>query len=282
MSTYAIRGGKAGARRLDLLAHVMAPTTEALLAAAGVGPGMRCADVGCGAGHVSRTLAGMVGPTGSVVGLDFDPVKLATARAECGKAGATNVEFRLADVTLWSEPGAYDLIYGRFIVSHLAERPAQVARMCGALGASGTLVLEDIDFSGAFCRPANRWYERYCVLYAEVIGRRGGDANAGADLYRMCLDAGLQDVRVRVAQPVHCGRAAEKELSLSTMVNIADAVAADGLADRDELAEIIREFTAFTEDPRSVIACPRIFQVWGRLPLWADRPSGPNRSNGSH
>jgi ubiquinone/menaquinone biosynthesis C-methylase UbiE len=266
VSTYAIRGGTAGARRLDLLAQVMAPTTEALLDIAGVAPGMRCADVGCGAGHVCRTLAARAGPTGRVVGLDFDPVKLETARAACGQAGATNVELRLADVTGWSEPDTYDLVYGRFIVSHLSERPALIGRMCTALRSGGTLVLEDIDFSGCFCRPANRWYERYCTLYTEVIARRGGDANAGADLYRMCLDAGLDDVSVRVIQPVHGGRSAEKELSLSTMVNIADAVAADGLADREELAEIIREFTAFTEDLRSVIACPRIFQVWGRLP----------------
>ena len=43
-STYAIRGGKAGARRLDLLAQVMGPTTEALLDAAGVGPAMVAVD----------------------------------------------------------------------------------------------------------------------------------------------------------------------------------------------------------------------------------------------
>jgi hypothetical protein len=96
----------------------------------------------------------------------------------------------------------------------------------------------------------------------------------------MCLDAGLGDVNVRVVQPVHGGRSAEKELSLSTMVNIADAAAADGLADREELDEIIREFTVFTEDPRSVIACPRIFQVWGRRP-GGDRPSGPTRASDS-
>ena len=171
---------------------------------------MRCVDVGCGAGHVSRTLAGWVGTTGGVVGLDFDPVKLETARGASRKAGLTNVEFRLADVTTWSEPDAYDLVYGRFIVSHLADRTGLLARMCGALRPRGTLVLEDIDFSGAFCRPANAEYERYCALDAEVIGGRGGDANAGADLYRLALDAGLRDVDVRVVQPVHSGRSARR------------------------------------------------------------------------
>ena len=56
-TAYAIRGGEEGARRLDLLAQVVGPTTEAFLGAARIAAGMSCLDVGCGAGHVSRRLA---------------------------------------------------------------------------------------------------------------------------------------------------------------------------------------------------------------------------------
>src|SRR3954453_21487979 len=97
----ALREGRHGARRLDLLAQVMGPTTEALLDAAGVGPGMMAVDVGCGAGHVSRALAERVGPEGCVVGLDFDPVKLEPARRHARRAGLANVEYRVLDVTTW-------------------------------------------------------------------------------------------------------------------------------------------------------------------------------------
>ena len=262
--TYAIRGGKAGARRLDLLAKVMGPTTDALLDAAGVGARMHCADVGCGGGHVSRSLAGRVGTKGRVIGLDFDPVKLEAARRESRRAGLGNLEFLVADVSGWEETASYDVVYGRFIVSHLPERAALVARMAAALRPGGTLVLEDIDFSGAFSHPANDAYARYCELYTQVVERRGGDANAGRDLYAFCLDAGLRDVQVNVVQPTRGGRSAEKELSLSTMVNIADSVVLEGLASREEVDAVIAELTAFTADSRCVVACPRVFQVWGR------------------
>jgi hypothetical protein len=53
MATCTIRGGAETARRLNLLAEVMAPTT--LLDAAGVGVGMSCVDVGCGVGHPTRS-----------------------------------------------------------------------------------------------------------------------------------------------------------------------------------------------------------------------------------
>ncbi|MGH7515239.1 MAG: class I SAM-dependent methyltransferase [Gemmatimonadales bacterium] len=59
----------------------MAPTTEALLASVGIRPGTRCLDLGCGAGQVSRLMGTQVGPAGSVVGLDFDPVKLEGCRS---------------------------------------------------------------------------------------------------------------------------------------------------------------------------------------------------------
>ncbi len=269
---YAIRGGEEGARRLDLLARVMAPTTDAFLGGT-VAAGMTCLDIGCGAGHVSRHLAAIVGPKGRVVGLDLDPVKLATAQAAADRAGLENIEFGVADATGWSERDRFDIVYGRFIVSHLAERPGFIARLRDALRPSGTLMLEDIDFTGCFCYPANAAYSRYCELYVQVIARRGGDANVGAKLYQLCLDAGLQDVQAGVVQPTHCGSTPEKALSLSTMINIADAVVAEGLAGEEEVRDTIAELTAFTEDPRSTIACPRIFQVRARKDGSHCRPS---------
>jgi hypothetical protein len=149
-------------------------------------------------------------------------------------------------------------------VSHLPERAGFIARLRDALRPSGTLMLEDIDFTGAFCYPANAAFSRYCELYAQVIARRGGDANVGAKLYHLCLDAGLEDVDAGVVQPTHCGSRPAKGLNLSTMINIADAVLAEGLAGEDEVRDTIAELTAFTEDPRSTIGCPRIFQVRGR------------------
>src|SRR5215510_3163017 len=69
---YVLRGGDAGAERLRLLAQVVWPTTERLLDRAGVAPGMRCLDVGCGIGAVTVELARRVGPSGHVLGIDFD------------------------------------------------------------------------------------------------------------------------------------------------------------------------------------------------------------------
>src|SRR5262245_61976095 len=67
-------------RRLADQASVFRPKTEAFLRGAGVVPGMRVLDAGCGAGDVSFLVAEMVGPDGEVVGVDRSPDVVATAR----------------------------------------------------------------------------------------------------------------------------------------------------------------------------------------------------------
>jgi SAM-dependent methyltransferase len=264
MSGYAIRGGEEGRRRLDLLARTMAPNTEALLARAGLRAGMRCIDLGCGGGHVSRYLAECVGAGGFVVGVDVDEVKLEAARTESAQAGLTQLEFRAGNVTSWTEPATYDLVYGRFILSHIPQPAAVLGNMAAALRPGGVLVVEDVDFGGAFCHPPNAGYDRYCSLYRQVVGRRGGNAELGRELYSMCLDAGLLEVDVGVVQPTHGGGEPEKALSVSTLANIADAAIGEGLASADEIAEVMAELTRYTANPRAIVSVPRIFQVWGR------------------
>ena len=269
MTGYAIRGGEEGKRRLDLLARTMALNTEALLVRAGIRAGMRCIDLGCGGGHVSRHLADCVGVGGFVVGVDIDDVKVAAARQESARAGLRQLEFRTASVTGWAEPAAYDLVYGRFILSHVPGPAAVIGNMVAALRPGGILVVEDVDFGGAFCHPPNAGYERYCSLYREVVRRRGGNAELGRELYGLCLDAGLADVAVDVVQPTHAGGDPENALSLSTLINIADAVIGEGLATADELAAVVAELTRYTADPRVIVGGPRIFQIWGRAPTAA-------------
>jgi hypothetical protein len=65
MRAYAIRGGKEGKERLNLLARVMLPTTSQLLKTVGSRRGIS-------GGHVTLLMASMVGPEGKVPGTDAD------------------------------------------------------------------------------------------------------------------------------------------------------------------------------------------------------------------
>ena len=53
-----------------------------------------------------------------------------------------------------------------------------------------------------------------------------------------------------------------KGLVLSTLAASADSIVADGLASRDEVVAAIDQLAAFTADPTTLLAEPRVFQVW--------------------
>ncbi|HTS24364.1 MAG TPA: class I SAM-dependent methyltransferase [Bryobacteraceae bacterium] len=261
-SDYAIRGGREGRNRLELLGRILWPTTFQLLRRIGIHKGMVCLDLGCGGGDVTRGLARLAGREGRVVGIDMDAVKLDAAREEGRRQQLENVEFRQANVYEWTEELTYDRVYSRFLLTHLPDSLTALHAMRRALRPGGVLIVEDIDFTGSFSYPPCAAYERYLELYRSVVKRRGGDADIGPKLYSLLKLAGLQGVNMSLMQPFHVDQD-EKALSLITLMNIMDALRSEELAEPAELERTIAGLKEFTDDPTTVLGLPRIFQAWG-------------------
>lgn len=260
---YAIRGGKEGKKRLDVLARVLMPTTAQLLNRAGLIRGMKCLDVGCGGGHVTMLMAGIVGPEGRVVGTDADPVILALAGEEAEAAKITNVTFRQLDACACSWHNEFDVVYARFLLSHLNEPENCIAAIVEACAAGGTIVVEDTDFAGSFSHPTCAAYERYKELYEELLQRRGGDANIGPKLPAMFRTAGVQSVELNVIQPAPI-QGDGKLMAPLTVSRISEALIAEELATEDEVQQILTELNQVAADSETLLSLPRIFQVWGK------------------
>jgi ubiquinone/menaquinone biosynthesis C-methylase UbiE len=74
-------GRTAGERgQLSRQERVFAPRSENLFRQAGMGEGARVIDVGCGVGETTRLPPRIVGPAGSVIGVDHDAASLEDAR----------------------------------------------------------------------------------------------------------------------------------------------------------------------------------------------------------
>src|SRR5215217_234042 len=142
---YVLRGGRAGAERLRLLNRVKWPTTEPLLRAAGLRAGMSCLDVGCGSGDVTLRMAALVGAEGHVVGIDRDQSILHLARQEADKQGLP-VTFRTLKAEKLAEESAYDLVFSRYLLSHLPRPQQAVEAMVRAARPGGCLIFEDVFF----------------------------------------------------------------------------------------------------------------------------------------
>ena len=91
---YAFGRGRAEYERLIEQAEIFRPLTERMLRSAGIRTGMHVLDVGCGAGDVSFLVSALVGPGGSVTGVDLDGDVIGVAEQRRAAQGITNVSFR--------------------------------------------------------------------------------------------------------------------------------------------------------------------------------------------
>src|SRR5215211_3353478 len=256
---YVLRGGRAGAERLRLLNRVKWPTTEPLLEAAGLRAGMSCLDVGCGGGDVTLKMAALVGTEGHVVGVDRDQSVLQLARQETEEQGLP-VTFR----RLLAEESAYDLVFARYLLSHLPRPQQAVEAMVRAARPGGRLVLEDVFFPGHICYPSNAAFDRFVELYQAVAREKeGGDAAIGVRLLGMALEAGLEEVRVGLVVPTF--REGEgKRVTQVTMEHIREAVVGARLASDSEVDKVVSELGRLADDDRTLMSIAPTFQVWGR------------------
>ena len=263
--TYVIRGGPEGRERLRSLARLLVPTTEALFDRVGIATDARCLDVGCGGGDVTVALARRA-PDGHVLGTDLDDVQLDLARSEAEAAGLGNVAYRVADVMTPpgdDDIGAYDVIFVRFLLTHLPDPEAAVANITAQLAPGGTLIVEDVDFRGHFCDPDVPSFWRFVDWYTRAVQARGCDPNIGARLPGMLRRAGLSDVDLHVIQPA--GYSVElKVLQALTLEKIADAVLAARLVDLAEFEATVDELYAAARAEDVLLSLPRIVQTWGR------------------
>lgn len=212
---------------------------------------------------MSLSMASIVGPQGRVIGTDTDGEILALARKDAEGENVANVEFHRLDACVCLCKKEFDLVYARFLLSHLSQPENCLAAMTEACRLRGIIMIEDTDFSGSFCYPTCAAYDRYKELYRKVVQRRGGDPDIGPKLPGMFRRAGIQAVELNVIQPVHI-RGEGKLMTPITMSRISDALIAEGLATEEEVQQILNKLNEVAADCQTVMSLPRIFQVWGK------------------
>jgi len=224
---------------------------------------MSCLDIGCGSGDVTLKMAALVGAEGHVVGVDRDQTILQLARHEADKEGLP-VTFQRLGAEELAEDSAYDLVFARYLLSHLPRPQRAVEAMVRAARPGGRLVLEDVFFPGHICYPSNAAFDRFVELYQAVARmKEGGDAAIGVRLLGMALEAGLEEVRVGLVVPTF--REGEgKWVTQVTMEHIREAVVSAGLASDPEVDKVVSELGRLADDDRTLMSIAPTFQVWGR------------------
>ena len=197
--TYVMAFSAEEIRRLQTMAHLLAPATLQLLLKAGIRAGMKVLDVGSGAGDVALLAASVVGPTGAVVGVDNNPAMLEIAQARSQAAGFSTVSFVEGDLTRLQFDIDFDAVIGRCILQHLADPVAALRHLVRHLRPGGIVAFQEINIpSGENSAPLVPLYQQMFSWAREGLRSAGVDSRFGLQLYRVFQDAGLP------APQLHC------------------------------------------------------------------------------
>ena len=181
--------------RLSAQARLYAPFVLAFLRAAGIEAGMRVLDVGCGGGDVSVLVAGLVGSTGQVVGIDRSAAAIETATRRARDLSAPNVRFLVADASRADAELAaerpFDAAIGRSVLEFVPDPPGILRTVATLVRPGGVVAFQEADWSGCRALPTVPTF-RQCVRWGgEALQRSGADPYVGLKLFALFTAAGL-------------------------------------------------------------------------------------------
>ncbi len=184
------------AYRLKVLADVYAESTRNFVLDAVIERPRLAVDMGCGPGYTTHLLAGLL-QCERTVGFDSSEHFISLAR----KTETDALSFRLHDVTSVPFPvGPADLLFCRFLLTHLRDPQAVVARWATQLAPKGLLLMEEVEW----IHSQNRVFRTYLNIVEAMLEHKSGRLYVGQTLDRLSDDSAFerrisQVVRLRVS-----------------------------------------------------------------------------------
>jgi ubiquinone/menaquinone biosynthesis C-methylase UbiE len=264
--TYLLGHSEDELRRLERQAEIFSAETEDVLRRAGIGAGMKVLDIGCGVGDVAMIAARLVGPTGSVLGIDNAETALRTAEARAARSGFSWLEFAEADIYGFQPAEQFDAVTGRFILMHVRDAVGAVKAMARYVKPGGVLAFLEMDISQAGAIPEMPLLRRCVDWIVSTYYKVGVEPNMGSALYATFRAAGL-DPRLTGTTRIESGPdSVAYDFTAGALKTLTPAMERYGIASATEvapetIAQRLRE-EAIAGD--HCILMPRLIGAWAR------------------
>lgn len=166
---------------------------------AGIKPGMRVADIGCGPGITTRILHALSQPNGETIGIDFSEPRIKYARENHHVKG---IKYELEDIRNPLEKlGLFDFIWVRFVLEYYLRDSFDIVKnLLTILKPGGVLCLIDLDHNclSHYGIP-NRLINTVQSIMMELQSKANFDPYVGRKLYSFLYDLSFENIAVEVS-----------------------------------------------------------------------------------
>ncbi len=166
---------------------------------AGIRPGMRVVDLGCGSGKTTSVLNNLAQPGGEAIGLDFAPSRYEFAQKHYAGPG---IRFLCRDVRdSLADLGAFDFIWVRFLLEYYLSSSYEIVKHVSKhLKPGGILCLIDLDHNCLNHYGIPQRLEKTILGFAHLVQSKGEfDPWVGRKLYSFLYDLGYENIAVDVS-----------------------------------------------------------------------------------
>ncbi len=264
---YTLGHQEAELARLEHQAAVLAPATDAILRMAGLSPGARVLDLGTGLGDVAFAAAGIVGPTGEVVGIDQGASVLARAESRARLRGLDNVRFEVGDVATWQDGSRFDAVVGRLILLYCPDQPAVVGHHVASLSPGGLYVAMEYDMPACRSEPSTPLAEMARGWFLEAFRRGGMDPALGLRLDAVLQMAGLTTPTVAGMSRAVRGETDGSRMLAGIVATLLPLIVQSGVADEAEVGidTLGERLAAEMAAAGSIVVPPTLVGAWARI-----------------
>ena len=182
---------------LSALAPILHPIKKRSYELMELTSGLSVLDVGCGPGIDTIAMASLVGPTGTVAGIDYDHEMVATANKEAERSKVSKwVTHRVGDGNklLWAD-NTFDAVHAERLFQHLKTPDLVLSEMIRVAKKGGRIVVADTDYSSVSVDTAN-WDIEWKLRRIRVDRLNNG--YVGRQLFRRFKQQRLTGVTVEV------------------------------------------------------------------------------------
>lgn len=251
--------------RLGFQHQVWAEPTTAAWERAGFRPGDRLLDLGCGPGYATFDLARLVGPRGSVLGVDVSTRFLGHLERERAHRTLANVETRHAELEALDLPTAsFDGAFARWVLCFVRDPAAVMANVARALRPGAPFVVLDYTrYSALTISPRSEAIERVIEAVNRSFIKAGGDPDVGrrlpTDMHRAGLEVRSIRPLVRVARP----GSALWEWPATFFANYLPFLVAAGEIGEEDRTAFERDWAERSRSPGAFLLTPPMIELIG-------------------